>query len=99
MRTESAWLVLVLLTLGLTLLSCIEADGNAPDGAVAKKDMYIVVFEQEPIVIYNGKVVGLRGTAKYFTEHWRKSHRRYHPFPYLVSVFLNGGLWLDGIKS
>ncbi|KAG0587327.1 hypothetical protein KC19_2G156500 [Ceratodon purpureus] len=78
MRTQSVWLVLVLLTLGLTLLSCIEADENDPNAAVGRKDMYIVVFEQMPIVTYNGKIVGLRGTAKYFSEHWRKSHKRAH---------------------
>ena len=81
MRTQSVWLVLVLLTLGLTLLSCIEADENDPNAAVGRKDMYIVVFEQMPIVTYNGKIVGLRGTAKYFSEHWRKSHKRYRPLP------------------
>lgn len=77
MRTQSVWSVLVLLALGLTLLSCVEANKNATDGAVAKKDIYIVVFEQMPVVTYNGKIIGLRGTAKYFSEHWRKSHRRY----------------------
>jgi hypothetical protein len=59
------------------LLSCIGAtEGHPPNGAGAKTDMYIVVFEQMPIVTYDGKLVGLRGTAKYFTEHWRKSHKR-----------------------
>ncbi|KAG0568710.1 hypothetical protein M758_6G037400 [Ceratodon purpureus] len=75
-RIQTSWLVLVL-TLGLALLSCEAKEYNAPpDGQ--KKDVYIVIFEDMPIVTYNGKITGLRGTAKYFSEKWRKSHKRAH---------------------
>jgi len=70
---QTACLV-VALTLGLTFLgSCGAKEYNS---APAGKEIYIVVFEDMPIVTYNGKISGLRGTAKYFSQRWRKAHKR-----------------------
>lgn len=65
----------VALTLWLALLGSCEAKEH--NDAPAEKQIYIVVFEDMPIVTYNGKLSGLRGTAKYFSQRWRKAHKRY----------------------
>jgi len=70
---QTAWLV-VALTLWLTLLGSCGAKEYSDAPAV--KQIYIVVFADMPIVTYNGKLSGLRGTAKYFSQRWRKAHKR-----------------------
>lgn len=71
---QTAWLAVVL-TLGLTFLGSCGADESVI--APAGKEIFIVVFEHMPIVTYNGQISGLRGTAKYFSQRWRKAHKRY----------------------
>ena len=84
-RIQISWLVLVL-TLGLALLNCEAKEYNATSDE-ENKAIYIVVFEDMPIVIYNGHLPGLRGTAKYFSQRWRKAHKRYLFFQHLVWCF------------
>lgn len=70
--------MVVLAALGLSLLITSEAKSYEPTEASPKTHVYMVVFDQMPVVTYNGKILGLRGTAKYFSERWRKTHKRYH---------------------
>lgn len=63
-------------TLALTfLVSCSSA--KEINGVPGEKSVYIVIFDDMPIVTYNGKITGLRGTAKYFSRRWRRAHKRY----------------------
>lgn len=61
-----SWLLMVLVAL---MLGC-EAKHTGVD-------TYIVLMEGRPVVGYKGEIPGLRGTAKYFTNNWKKHHRRY----------------------
>lgn len=70
--------MVVLAALGLSLLITSEAKSYEPTEASPKTHVYMVVFDQMPVVTYNGKILGLRGTAKYFSERWRKTHKRAH---------------------
>ncbi|XP_024362590.1 subtilisin-like protease SBT2.5 [Physcomitrium patens] len=76
-RMQTVWTVLVV-ALWLPSLITSEAKSYEATEAGPKKDVYMVVFDQMPIVTYNGKILGLRGTSKYFSERWRKAHKRAH---------------------
>lgn len=67
------WVLAMILALGLTMPGY-EAAGQSH----ADIDTYMVLLEGPPIVIYKGDIPGLRGTAKYFTNSWKKHHRRAH---------------------
>lgn len=83
---QTACLV-VAFTLVLTfLVSCSSAEEI--NGVPGEKSVYIVVFDDMPIVTYNGKISGLRGTAKYFSRRWRRAHKRY------CKAFRCGRIWI-----
>jgi len=63
------WILVVSLSLG-ALMPGYEAKP-------ADVDTYMVLLEGKPVVGYKGEIPGLRGTAKYFTNNWKKHHRRY----------------------
>lgn len=72
------WILLVtILSLG-TFIPGYEAVGE-PQNNDTDIDTYMVLLEGPPIVGYKGDIPGLRGTAKYFTNSWKKHHGRYAP--------------------